>query len=526
MNARWSIVWALVSVGCATSQKSIPPPQTPAPTSRSPTEEAGEPLPGQAAAIPPPPAECNAFRERTPAALGPCTDPSISRSLLADALTDSDSGSRDAKLLGLERCSGLPPGSIRALRAELGPVACGDAIVEPLLEHPPSGVPPLVRDALSGLGLAARASRLVQHPPKLAPPHDKDRVQEFVQGPLKKWIEGQAHAIEQISLNGSNLQGYGKGVVAVEAGLADLRFVEVARQAPVPDPIKKDPELEEAYFVTLEEALDPRKQRGRDAALVGLKKLAEAGVVADPRVGRARSLLSKLFSGRRIDALDSLLLPAPKVRTESSVEEKLGRRLPTFYFGLLVPEADAREPALLQALLERGLPESERKKLESAKQLSPETRILFARGLFALGQRYWRSSDFAQASKLLESAPKKGDAALLSSLCRPLAGGPKDAAEMMLRGPLLPRGVADVASLDVLGKDKSALGGMALFDAARLLEIGTPPDADPSYWNKIAERYREASSRLVDAGERSDAQARAQGAAQTADAISAAKAKK
>jgi hypothetical protein len=519
---RWFGLLFLLLVACASGQTPVNGPDNPAPDGpREPKPVDGEPLPGQAEAIPPPPAECKAFSERKPAAAAACADAAAARAALADALSDSDAGSRDAKLLAVEACKDLVPGSVRALRAELAPVECADAIVEPLLEHPPVGLGGEVKDALSGLGLAARAARLVKNPPKLAPPHDKQRVQEFMQGPLKTWIEGQARAIEKVSLHGSNLEGYGKGVIAIEAGLADLRFVEVARNAPVPESIAKDAEMKEAYYVSLEQALEARKQRGRDAALVGLKKLAEAGVIADARVERARTLLSQLFSGRRIDALDSLLLPKPAGRENTTAEQKLAARLPSFYFGVLLPDADVTDPKLLGALVERGLPKPARAKLEGAKKLSAEAKPLFARGLFGLGQRYWRGGDFAAAEKLFVGG-NTPDGKLYLALSRPLAGGPKDAVEMMSQGPLLPKGVADVAALDALGKDKGDAGGLALFDAARLLEIATPRDADAAYWKGIADRYQRASEKLTDASQKANALDRAKSATETANSIAAA----
>jgi hypothetical protein len=518
---RWISALAPLLCACAAGQTpAATPDSSSAPETDKPNAPLGESLPGQAASIPPPPAECKPFSERKPAPAS-CTDVASARTQLADALAAAD----DGKLLGLESCTQLVPGVVRALRAELAPVVCGDAIVEPLLEHPPVGLTPEVRDALSGLGLAARAARLVKNPPELQPPHDKARVEEFMKGPLKKWIEGQAQAIERVSLHGSNLQGYGKGIIAVEAGLADLRFVEVARSAPVPDTLAKDAELKEAYYVSLEQALEPRKQRGRDAALVGLKKLAEVGTVRDARVDRARTLLSQLFSGRRIDALDSLLLPPRATTVAASAEEKLAKELPSFYFAVLLPDQDVSDPKLLGALVERGLPTPQRAKLEASSKLSPESKQLFGRGLFALGQRYWRAGDFASAQKLFE-ATKHADSKLFAALARPLAGGPKDAAQMMLQGPLLPKGVADVAALDALGREKSATGGMALFDAARLLEIATPKDADAAYWRGIADRYQKASERLTDATQKSNAQSHAKGATDTANAIAATTGKK
>jgi hypothetical protein len=56
-------------------------------------------------------------------------------------------------------------------------------------------------------------------------------------------------------------------------------------------------------------ALEPRKARGRDAALAGLAAFADLGVIESPRIDRARQILSQSYAGHRIDALDGLRFP-------------------------------------------------------------------------------------------------------------------------------------------------------------------------------------------------------------------------
>ncbi|MCC6668326.1 MAG: hypothetical protein IT375_31570 [Polyangiaceae bacterium] len=520
------VLWAAVVSGCAAS-----PPPAAAPPGAPPRAARAEPhapetpgmaLPGDADKVPAAPAECQAFATRSaPAA---ACDEKNALGLLAAALAKADAAERDTALTALEPCTQLPAGLARAMRAELAPVACGDVLVESFLAKPPPGIEPELRDALMGLGFAARASRLVREPPQLAPPHGKARVNQFMAGPLKHWIEGQAKAIHSVSLHGSNLEGYGKAVVAVEAGLADLRFVEVARAAPIPEEIAKDRELKDAYLGALEQALEPRKLRGRDAALVGLKKLAEAGVIHDPRVVRARKLLSEAYAGRRIDALDSLLIPElPAVGPKTDLE-RLATLLPTPYADRVFAAHKPSDPGLLRALLERGLPKSARQKLEADKALPTESRRLLSRALFALGQRYWRATDFAAAAAVLATARPAGglkdESDLISALTKALESGPKDAAEMMLRGPHLPKGVGDVSRLDELGKGKGPGAGLALFDAARLLEIARPAGADAAYFSAIAQRYTQAAAALTDAAKKADAADRAKAARDTAAALS------
>ena len=513
-----------LTTACAGAQPPAAlPPSTPppaAPTAAAP-DDPSMALPGDADKVPPPPAECDAFLTRSAPAAS--CDEKNAHGLLADALAKADLAERDAALSALEGCAKLPPGLGRALRAELAPVACGDVLVEPTLAKPPTGLDPEMRDTLMGLGFAARASRLVREAPKLAPPHSKSRVNQFVSGPLRHWIEGQAKAIHSVSLHGSNLTGYGKAVVAVEAGLADLRFVEVARSAPMPDELAKDAELRDAYVGALEQALEPRKNRGRDAALVGLKKLGEAGVIHDARVARARKLLSEIYAGRRIDALDSLLLPELPFAKPKTDQERLARLLPTPYAASVFVAHPPGDAALLRSLLDRGLPKATREKLQSDKALSADSRRLLARALFALGQRYWRASDFAAATAALGAVKPAGatkdEVELVAALASILQSGPKDATEMMAKGPQLPKGVGDVAKLDEIGKGKGERAGIALFNAARLLEIARPLNADAAYFESIAERYTKAAAELGDATKKREATDRAKAARDTVTAL-------
>ncbi|MCC6649123.1 MAG: hypothetical protein IT374_26585, partial [Polyangiaceae bacterium] len=108
---------------------------------------------------------------------------------------------------------------------------------------------------------------------------------------------------------------------------------------------------------------------------------------------------------------------------------------------------------------------------------------------------------------------------LVAALSAALQNGPKDAAEMMLRGPHLPKGVGDVAKLDELAKGKGNRAGLAAFDAARLLEIARPAGADAAYFKAVADRYRKAAAELADATKKRDAEDRAKAAEDTAKAV-------
>lgn len=501
----------------------------------SPTSPAASPDPGQRpvdapvaakglpvapAAVPLPPASCSPFLAHGSSGAGCGADRAATLAALDRALEQTDGVERDAMLATLEECDEFPRGFVRALRAELAPVACADAVVEPLLAaSTPADLRRDLRSPLVGLGLAARLSRLVVDPPRLDPPFDKERFHRFMKEELGQWIQDQAAAIQVLSAEGAKLEGYGRAIVAVEAGMADMRFVDAIREVPLPAEMAGDANVKDVYYGSLDEALEPRKHRGRDAALVGLHDLAATGVLHDPRVDRARALLSRLYGGRRIDALDGLLLPPMPDLVNATVEQRLASRLPTFHAGLLLADSDPADPAFLRSLLERGIPASMRERLERG-AMSDETRRLYARALVQLGQRYWRSNDFVRASALVKQDKQTSEEArLLAAIAVALEGGPKDAADMMVRGPLLPEGVGNVADLDVMSRSRSPLAGLAAFDAAYLLQLVPPVEPKASFWRSVADRYELASRLLSDGKQKGEAKERGKAARDTAAAL-------
>jgi hypothetical protein len=497
-----------------------PPTASSPPPSEAPTEE-------QRLELPPPPASCERYRTAPEArqALGGagCPSPQAFRESLAQAL-DATADARDAALAALTGC-GLPvPGWVTALRAELAEPECADAIVRPALEGPVKLRADL-SDSLKGLALAAQLSRLVRDPPRIEQP-SKEQFEAYFKDQLTPWIFQQAHAVHRLSQSAARLAGYGRAVAAVEAGIADMRFVEVVREVPLPTAMAADAGLSEAYYGALDQALEPRKARGRDAALAGLDELGALGVLASPRVERARSLLSNLYGGRRIDALDALLLPALPAYRPDSTNERLLVALPAFYSAILLDDVNPTDPRILRAMLAQGLGERARRVLDSTPS-SQETATLYARALVRLGQLYWRSNDFVAAARVANLSPlgaqkTSDEARLLSALADALKRGPEDARQMMQGGPRYPEGLDDVAALDRLSAEKTALAGYAAFDAAHLASL-VPPLADPraaaDNWRKIATRFELAARRLPDAVEKKVAQERAKGAREIANAV-------
>src|SRR5690606_3553830 len=116
--------------------------------------------------------------------------------------------------------------------------------------------------------------RLATTPPSPPAASDKPTLEAYFKDTLFPRITEQSSAIHRLAERGARLGGYARGIVAVEAGMADMRFVEIARAVPIPKEMQSDPEVRDVYYASRDEALEPRKQRGRNAALAGLSELA------------------------------------------------------------------------------------------------------------------------------------------------------------------------------------------------------------------------------------------------------------
>lgn len=462
--------------------------------------------------VPPPPASCEALA-RHPVGRDACADLPAAKAKLDAALQIDDATKRDAALAGAETCAALPAGLVRSLRAELAPPECGDSLVRPFLATRNDKVPGTVQHALIGYALAARLHRAVTPPPKLDPPHTKERVADFHKGPLRTWLEAQAKAVQTLSAQGSQLSSYGKGVVATAAGTADLRLVDAVRSVPIPDEFKKDAELSEAYYASLDEALEPRKARGRDGALVGLREMDMTGVIRDRRSDDARQLLGKLYGGRRVDALDALSLPPLPAAPNKTVDQRLAGALPTFHAGhVLAPEL-ALDDGVLRNLIDRGLPLPHRGHLkENVKKLSPIGLGFLARGRVGLGIRTWHAVDFDEAIAALKLIPEtdaRPEHRVLLALALALRNGPDDLVELMKSAGAPPRRFGEVRALDVVATEAGSLSHHAAFDAALIRELAAPQMAPGAYFRDVAERWRRAARIAKDDKAKSIAEDRA-----------------
>jgi hypothetical protein len=455
--------------------------------------------------VPQAPESCAPYRGSAPAT---CASGDFNERLAA-ALGASDAA-RDHLLRCLESAPEAPAGLIRALRADLAPRGCGDVVVGDDATVP--GATRDVADALVALGVGARLYRSMRDAPLPQPPFSKEQFLKHFKEVLSPWMADQAHAVEVMSKLGPRLNGYAKAVVALEAGLADMRFVSVARAIELPAEMKADPEIRETYLVALEQALELRVTRGRDAALVGLGELSRLGITNDARLKDARQLLSELYAGRRIDALDKLQLPALSALDTSSAALQVAAKLPAFYAHKLEGTPKLDDPKLLRARLEQGVPPAVWLASPQTPP-APELVLLSQRGLFQLGQTYFWAEAFARAAALPPLQDSGSE--LLAAMAKVLARGPRNAAAMMLGAPTLPADLRDVSALDALAKLKTPDAGRAEFDAAYVRGLA-PPANDPAFWKDQAARYQRAEKKLADKAAKAAAAELAKAAQDTA----------
>jgi hypothetical protein len=526
--------WLAIQGAFACAPTAVTPPKTPttgptapAATTERTTTKPVEPTLATRNIIAEAPASCNAYVSTGPVncpivvATSGAREPLTALNALDAAFAEKEPLSRNQKLVALESCSDFEPGLIVALRADLAPPECADRIVEPLLADNKTTLNLELSQLLRGQSIGARLLRAEVAPPVPHPPFTKEHFDAFLKEQIRPWYGAQSQAIYGLAAEGAKLSGYGKAITAVEAGLSDLRFVENVRKVPLPEEMNRDPELVEAYAQGLEDALEPRKARGRDAILVGLLHLGQQGILHDGRLYRARAQLTRLFAGSRVDALDGLILPELPAVGTSTVVERLATQLPPFFSDRLLTTEQAESPTVLRALLERGLPPKLRQHVERRAYEDATIARLYARALLELGSRYFRPADFTRATIILGTkgtltGPAAKETRLIAALAHALDGGPENAVQLMLTGPMLPDSMGKIDQLERLAKEPGVLGGLSAYDAAHLMTIIPQREPHAEHWEKAAQLFDDAARKLTQPKQKELAKARAEDARATA----------
>ncbi len=504
----------LAATGCAAGGQSegaqSPAPSSDAPPAKEKTQgSSAKETPGPApdvlypahVAVPQAPQACNEGQPLPPPAQ--CSD---ARPALAVALSLKNN-ERDSALKKLESCSDFPRGLLRALRAELAPAECADRLVEPLVGKGNNSqtISQDIRESLVALGLGARLRRLAIDPPAAPTSKKKDALQDYFKTDLFPWIGQQAQAIFVMASQGTQLTGYARGIVAIEAGNADMRFVEIARAVPIADEFAQHQEARDLYYANLDQELEPRKNRGRNGALAGLAAMASQGIRQSERVASARALLSRAYGGRRVNALDTLFLAPLSPQKAETDAAGIASRVPAPYASTLLGRVPLTAH-LVRAQVQMGMTTALRRQIES--EGDAPSRLLLARALFESGRTYFRATDFQAAQALLTevldsqeslkelTSEQRAEASLVRALSIALLAGPKNAAEMISQGPRFAQQLGNLVILDGLAEKKNEVGGRAAFNAAYLRELIAPSGA-PNYWTDLSARYSNASKHLL-----------------------------
>ncbi len=489
------------------------------------------------AVVTPPPPSCRPYLEKARAKpptvacakLAPSAEGAKdgAASLLLEALAVDEPLKRDERLRELAACKGLPAAEREALRALLAPPECGDAIVGPLAEHPEELAPldKSLAHTIVGLWLAGKLARTVGPLPQMKPPFNKDALVKFTRGQLRDWFNGQGAAIDELAKLGATLEGQGRALAAVEAGIADMRFVDRVREVPMPPEWKRDPEIGAVYQQSLDQAMEPRKQRGRDAALVGLSDAASLGILHDARIARARGVLSKLFGGARVDALDGLLLPAARpLPASASWSQRLAAKLPLTFGERLLGAETARDEPWILAVCESGLPADVRRRASQKGfgGMSEAATERVVRARVELGRTYFRGVELDQVLEMADRDPARfasPEMKLYLALALALRHGPDTAATMMWASSPASLELRHTEALDALAAADGPFAGMAAFDAAWLRQLSPPEGATAEWFADVAARFRAAEKKLVAAPDKAAAAARATLAEDTAKTL-------
>ena len=418
-------------------------------------------LPRAPRLVPAAPATCRAFVERAPTTKPPCDTRAELLTGLDSAIGITDVDARDTALVPLESCTGAPAGLIRALRADLAPVACADVMVEPVLANRRAKMSGEVQHVLVGLAIAARQSRLRGGPPEMRPPFDQAHLRAYIDGTVHEWHRRRSAASEELTKVARTLVGYGRAVALLECGRSELRMWGKAA-TPV-GPVGRHDELRNAYSNELQATtLLPTRGRAIELSTSGLAEYATVGVLADGRRDRGSKLVAKGLPTRMETLAWTVLPPLPAADT-STVEARLLARLPTFYAEALLPAELADDPVMLRAMLERGLGKAARARLRRHPP-GPEGRRLVAHAKVKLGLLYWRGVDFDQALAAI-GARRDDESLVLMAIALALRTGDDGRMRRLLENASAPNPVS-LRALEWLSQSEGQLFAIAAYDLA------------------------------------------------------------
>ncbi len=336
-----------------------------------------------------------------------CNDWSTAWALLDGALSTEDAAARDQRLWLVEACPMLEPGLVRALRAELDP-PCGEVIVAPLLAARGSLLSVEWIDILSGLALASRLHRAIAPLPQYRGRATKVGVEQYRSKTLAPWCIEQMARLQQLEAQVNRLDRGRYGEAMAKAALAGVwhSLSISARQNAIPEEVKRNYEERSRYYGTMDQELAAARQRAESLDVVAATLLSRQGIRRSPIVN-AWYLASRTNTvSSYVRALHLLRLPRPLEYPAVTPQQRVARRLPSYYAGRVFSVTDIRDVVLVRGLIENGLAVSHRRGWAQG-TVSSEIAILLAHARVALGRRTWDSLQFDEAIRLLRGARDK-----------------------------------------------------------------------------------------------------------------------
>jgi hypothetical protein len=327
-----------------------------------------------------------------------------------------------AELFRLEGCQ-LPLGIVRLLRAQWLP-ECAEDLASSVLRTRSVQLEPSVRLSLYGEALGAACTRIPQPMPVYRGHFDKLRLAQFLEKSVRPW---QARTLRSLEVCGDAAKALPRQTYSREAALRGYvralhQFAALHRNSPIDETIKRDWEQRTAYYGALDDAAEVAWNRLSEA----LREYgAEFAFQGNYGYGREVSSFSQGF--QRESLLSRLGLPMVPATSESDVAA-VARFIPQPAALWLLSRDDLRQPAVLGALVQQGLPQSTRAIIGQALASMPTTdsnrkaaHALLAQVLVRIGLVTRQNYLFERAVVELTFAESTPENRLLSAIARTLS---------------------------------------------------------------------------------------------------------
>lgn len=320
---------------------------------------------------------------------------------LAQALEIADVRQRDRRLARLEPCHSLTPGLVSALRAELDPT-CSDVIAQAALNQSGRAEMSLqIRATLVALAHAARVMRSAAMP-RFAGNGKRENVERYRVNTVRPWLAAQTKRIQATGERLGMLDGtgYARAISAMALATAWSQVYIGARSRPVPDSIKRQYDERSRYYGMLDEELSPIRARALQAHAEAAALVSRHGIRHSPLADQWFKTVGAVANRAAYNAAEYLSVTRPTDCAATTPVERLARRIPAFYAGVLFTGSELTEPCVVRGLIDQGISLAHRRAWQQNRP-SAEIASLLAYGHVALARRSFDALHFDEALRRL-----------------------------------------------------------------------------------------------------------------------------